>query len=147
MKDDCWVINCKECERSGRGWLMYYPTILTFALRDRGQSRTISVRVTDIPAEIQIAHHQNSIHKCYLLNQSVLSLVWMRNALRISTYRLLLLSLSINLIYFAITISYSISSLIAPHFQPLTILLCTFSSRDLPLSIFMFPGFFHWAHF
>jgi hypothetical protein len=42
-------------------------------------------------------------------------------------------------IYFAIYISYSISSLITLHFQPLTILLCTFCSRDLLLFIFTFP--------
>lgn len=145
-------MNCKDV----KGVIVDdWCTIPTFALRDRGHWQIISVRVTDVPAEIQIENHQNSIHKCYLLNQSALSLVSMSYALQISTFRLLLFSLFINLnflLYLSLLFCnfHSIFHLLfnRPSFPASYNIVCTFPSRDLPLSIFMFPGsFFHWAHF
>lgn len=146
MKNDSWIMNCKDA----KGVVMDdWCTIPTFALRDRGQWQIISVRVTDVPAEIQIENHQNSIHKCYLLNQSALSLVWMSYALQISTFLLLLFSLFINLnfLLYLSLLFWNFHSIFHPlnrlSFPASYNIVCTFPSRDLPLSIFVFPGFFH----
>lgn len=130
-------------------------TIPTFALRERWQWQIISVGVTDVLAEIQTEKRQNSIHKCYLLKHSALSLVWMSYALQISTFRLLLFSLSINLnfllyLWLPFCNFHSIFHLLLnrPSFPASYNIVCTFPSWDLSLSIFMLPGFFfNWTHF